>query len=98
MKAMYKGFELEVKREQCLCGYPLLYFTIYQDGYEHVCTFEDSNEKVRDKINQLKEWVDNYINDINNGICPECGESLSFGEINDWYCEDCDEYFKSQRQ
>jgi len=61
MKTKYRGYEIEVKREKCLAGYDLLYFTIYRisDGYECLCSFEDSSEKVRDKIKQLKERVDN---------------------------------------
>jgi hypothetical protein len=54
----YKGYELEAKREQCLGGWGMLYFTIYKDNFECVSSFEDSEEKVRDKIKQLKEMVD----------------------------------------
>lgn len=62
MKVMYKGFEINVTREKCLGGWSMLYYQIYTPtGYELVCSFEDSEEKVRDKIKQLKEIVDDYL-------------------------------------
>lgn len=63
MKVSYKGHEIEVKREKCLGGWSLLYSTIYRksDGYECVCTHEDSAEKVRDMIDYLKQRVDEEL-------------------------------------
>ena len=45
----------------------MLYYNIYRqsDGYECVCSFEDSDEKVRDKIKHLKEHIDNELNEPN---------------------------------
>lgn len=61
MKVSYRGYEIEAKRERCMGGWDLLYYSIYRecDGYECYCSFEDSSETVRDKIKQLKERVDN---------------------------------------
>lgn len=51
---------MEVRREKCLGGWPMLYFTIIRgsDGYICVDGFEDSDEKVYDKVKQLKARID----------------------------------------
>ncbi|MFB0831409.1 hypothetical protein ACEU2D_17630 [Brevibacillus laterosporus] len=62
MKVKYKEFALEARREKSLSGWSTLYYTIYTPtGYELVSSFEDSDEKVKDKIEQLKEIVDDYL-------------------------------------
>lgn len=62
MKVNYKGFEIDAHREKCLGGWDTLYFSIFTPtGYELLSSFEDSEEKVRDKIKQLKEVVDDYL-------------------------------------
>jgi hypothetical protein len=62
MKVNYKGFEIESFREKSLGGWPTLYYSIYTpEGYELLCSFEDSAETVRDKIKHLKEVVDDFI-------------------------------------
>lgn len=60
MAVEYKGHELKAWREDCLGGWELLYFTVQRnsDGYECVCSFEDSTETLADKIDQLKQRVD----------------------------------------
>lgn len=57
----YKGYEICASREDCMAGYELLYFSIYRisDGYECVASFEDSAETIDNKIQQLKERIDN---------------------------------------
>jgi hypothetical protein len=93
MKVNYKGFELEAKREKCMAGYPLLYFTIYQDGYEHVCNFEDSAETVQSKIKDLKAWVDDFIDMVHKGQCIECDGNLYQIRHNVWQCGECQETY-----
>lgn len=63
MKVNYKGHEISVSREKSMAGYSMLYFSIFRlsDGYECLTSFEDSAETVRDKINQLKERIDNEL-------------------------------------
>jgi hypothetical protein len=94
MKRNYRGFELEVYREKCLAGYPLLYYSIYQGGHELVCSFEDSDEKISTKIKYLKNWVDDFYIQVKKGICPLCEDVLSKTMNGNWYCEDCDEYYE----
>lgn len=63
MKISYRGHELGANRERCLAGYHLLYYSIFResDGYECLSGFEDSAEKSRDKIDQLKKVVDSEL-------------------------------------
>jgi len=63
MKVRYKGHEIEVKREKCNGGWSMLYYTVYResDGYECVCDFEDSAEKVTDMIKYMKQRVDEEL-------------------------------------
>lgn len=98
MKTHYRGFELEAKREKCLGGYPLLYFTIYSnEGREWVCNYEDSDEKIIDKIDDLKKWVNEYYEDVLKGVCPDCLEEMA--DIDDkWYCKECDEHYNKTKQ
>jgi len=63
MKVTYRGHTLEAQREKCLGGWPILYYSVFRDsdGLECINDFEDSAEKVRDKIKQLKECVDEAL-------------------------------------
>lgn len=63
MKTVYKGFEVEVKREKCLAGYPMLYFTVMRqsDGWYMIDSFSDSEDTVREMIADLKKSVDDYL-------------------------------------
>lgn len=59
MKVIYRGHEIEVKREKCLAGYGMLYTSVFDpDGVERVGDVEDSGEKVRDQIKYMKERID----------------------------------------
>lgn len=63
MKVIYKGFEIEVKRDQALGGWDQLYYTVTRlsDMWFMIDSFEDSGETVHNRIRQLKEYVDDYI-------------------------------------
>jgi hypothetical protein len=62
MKVNYKGFKLEATREKSLGGWSTLYYTVYTPtGFELVSNFEDSEETVKDKIQQLKGIVEDYL-------------------------------------
>ena len=52
MKVIYRGHEIEVKREKCLGGWSELYTSVFRlsDGLECVCDCEDSAEKVLTKF------------------------------------------------
>jgi len=61
MIAKYKGYYIEVTREQCTAGYDLLYYSVTRisDGYTPLCDYEDSAESVKGQIANLKERIDN---------------------------------------
>jgi tRNA A37 N6-isopentenylltransferase MiaA len=62
MKVTYKGFDIIAEREKCMAGYDLLYYRILSPDEEFIVdSFEDSAETVREKIKQLKETVDDYL-------------------------------------
>lgn len=63
MRVSYKGFEVEVKRDKCLAGYSMLYYTVFQieSGFCLADGFEDSSETTRGKVKQLKLLIDDYI-------------------------------------
>lgn len=63
MKVIYRGHEIDVRRERCMGGWPLLYFSIFRqsDLFECLSNFEDSAETVREKIKQLKARVDEEL-------------------------------------
>ena len=81
MKVKYKGYEIGVSRESSLDGCSMIYYTITRmsDGYECVCSFEDSSETVRDKIRQLKERIDNEHTEVDPW--DELAESASSDSI-----------------
>ena len=69
MKIIYKNYTIEANREKSMAGYTLLYYNVFApDGEEIICNFEDSNETIKEKINQLKDCVDEHITEMNRGI------------------------------
>lgn len=62
MKTSYRGFEIETKREQCLAGYSLSYYSICRqsDGWGMACDYSEGNDTVRSMVGHLKRWVDDY--------------------------------------
>lgn len=72
MKVIYKGFEIEAKRERALGGWLNLYFYIERqsDGWFMEDSFTEGLDKVRDFIGYLKERVDRYLEDP-TGECKE---------------------------
>jgi hypothetical protein len=62
MKIKYRGFEIEATREECMGGYDFLYYTAYRicDYWEMICSFSDCEDTVKDFMDCLKNWVDEY--------------------------------------
>jgi len=88
MKVKYKGFEIEVTREKSLGGWTQLYYSIFtEDGEEILSSFEDSDEKILDKIKQLKEYVDFYLENKKVKVKFYCG--MYVGEPEWRYGFDC---------
>jgi len=61
MISHYKGYEIEVKREECMAGYDLLYFTITRESDGYLCEgdFTDEEATVREFIGYMMERIDN---------------------------------------
>ena len=55
MKTTYRGCEIEVIRED-----GVLFFNVFDDGFEVTSGFSESSDTVRDFIKGLKELVDDY--------------------------------------
>lgn len=63
MKITYRGYELEVKRENCLGGWSQLYFSAYPvDANKPVLAdgFSDTSDTVKTYMQILRERVDDY--------------------------------------
>lgn len=60
MKATHRGYRIEVKRERCLGGWEMLYYTITRIRDRWICLedFEDSAETEEAKVEQLKARID----------------------------------------
>lgn len=63
MRANYKGFEIEVVREQSLAGNPTLYMAVVResDGWFLVDTFSESEDTIRDTMADMKMTIDDYL-------------------------------------
>lgn len=63
MKTTYRDHEIKVTREKCLGGWDILYFSIFRiaDLYECLSGFEDSEDNIEDKIQQLKNRIDDEL-------------------------------------
>lgn len=64
MKAIYRGDEIEAKREQAMGGWSEVYWSAYRvsDGYEVACSFGGGT--VREMFSSLKEVVDTFLDEF----------------------------------
>lgn len=60
MKIKYKDCEIEVKREKCLGGWCMLFYSVMDDGFEVTSGFSNGEDKIEDFANDLKNIVDEY--------------------------------------
>lgn len=63
MKVSYRDHDIEVKREKCLGGWSMVYYSIFRksDGYECTSGCLDTEDTVRDMIKFSKERVDSEL-------------------------------------
>ena len=63
MKIQYKGFTIEVKREEALGGWEHLYFYVMRnsDYWFLEDSFTTGDDEVEDFIQYLKEMVDDFL-------------------------------------
>lgn len=57
---IYKGCEIEVKREKSLSGDDMLFFSIFDHNLEVSSGFFEGEDTVKDYLNSLKHVVDDY--------------------------------------
>lgn len=60
MKGTYKGCEIEVTKEKCLGGWDMLFYSIFDDGFEVTSGFSEGEDTIKDYYNSLKNIVDDY--------------------------------------
>ena len=60
MKGKYKGCEIEVTKEKCLGGWDMLFYSIFDDGFEVASGFSEGEDTIKDYYNSLKNIVDDY--------------------------------------
>jgi len=63
MKTNYKGFTIEVNREECLGGWELTYFSIFRDsdGLEVCSDFTEASDSLEFITKLLMSSVDMFI-------------------------------------
>lgn len=63
MKVSHRGHEIIVDRSESMTGEELLYYSVFResDGYECLSSFEDSEETIGDKVQQLRDRIDNEL-------------------------------------
>jgi hypothetical protein len=68
MKAKYRGFDIESKKEMCLGGWGEVYWSAYRisDGYELACGFGDGT--VREMYTVMKILVNRFIDEYKENI------------------------------
>ena len=60
MKVVYRGYEIDVRRERSVGGEKLLYFTIIRlsDGYICEASYSTGSDSVRQMVKCMKELID----------------------------------------
>lgn len=62
MKIIYKGFEIEAKRDRCLGGWDVVAYSVFSSGgYEVTSGVSDADDPIRIYIRDLKALVDEYL-------------------------------------
>lgn len=60
MKGIYKGCEIEVTREKSITGEKMLFYNVFDDGYEVTSGFSEGEDTIKDYFESLKNVVDDY--------------------------------------
>jgi hypothetical protein len=56
----HRGHTIDVRRGECLGGWQRLFFTVIRDEDGYICVEdgENSDERVRDKVKQMRRRID----------------------------------------
>lgn len=60
MKVMYKGCEIEVTKDKCLGGWKMIFYSVFDNGFEVTSGFSESNDTIKEFVKDLKGLVDDY--------------------------------------
>jgi hypothetical protein len=60
MKGKYKGCDIEVIKEKCLAGYKMLFFSIFDDGFEVTSGYSEGEDTIKDYYESMKKVIDDY--------------------------------------
>jgi hypothetical protein len=73
MKEDYRGYEIEVTREESLGGWDNTYFNAYRisDGLEVICNFSEGEDTLEDWMGWMKDRVDQFIETKGASECME---------------------------
>jgi len=100
LKEVYRGHELEVKREQAMGGWDNLYYSAYRvrDGYGAIDSFTSDESPLADFMKELKEMLDERMKEVKeaypDGHCI-CGETIPEDATSESDCEKCGHEFCS---
>lgn len=63
MKLSYRGFEIDVRREESLGGDDTLYFSVFResDAREMESSFTTGSDTVQEYVGYMKERVDEFL-------------------------------------
>lgn len=65
MKGIYRGCNINVTREDSTTGQMMIFFNVYHNDYEVTSGYSEGGETVREFYNDLKEDVDEYLDELN---------------------------------
>lgn len=60
MKGKYKGCEIEVTKEKSITGDKMIFYSVFDDGYEVDSGYSEGGDKVVEFYESLKDLVDDY--------------------------------------
>lgn len=80
MKRIYRGHQIDCKRERALGGWDNLYYSVFRlsDMYEVTSGFTTGSDRVVDYIKYMKENVDSFIADPREWLSDEDEEQLDY--------------------
>lgn len=76
MKTRYRGFTIDVRREKCLGGWEMIYYTVMRDsdGWFFQDNFCDTEDTIQTMTRAMKYQIDDYLDN------PEEEEMLNWDE------------------
>lgn len=60
MKGKYKGCEIEVTRNKSITGDVMIFYSIFDDGFEVDSGYSEGEDTIKDFYNAMKRKVDDY--------------------------------------